>query len=255
LIGELSELTGIDHVRRKKEIAKHLDITTKELEKIVSEKDTTTQPEHWACEPWPEPVLIGPLLEQLSKVYAERVVLPPHGPNTMALWCIHAWTHEAAYASAFLMFNSPTRGCGKTTAMEAMFWTVPRSVMTSNISPSAIFRYIDHQHPTLLFDEAETHAKREDVRGILDAGHTRIGASVIRNVGDNFEPRPFSTWGPKVIGLIGKMHGTICHRSIIIPMTRKRKAVKVIKMRSRDSDVFKACAGRPAVGPMITSPC
>jgi putative DNA primase/helicase len=240
LIGELSELTGIDQVRRKKEIAKHLGISPKELEKVVSEKDTTTQPEHWAVEPWPEPVSTEALLNRLEEVYTAHVILPEYGAITMALWCLHTWSFDAAFATAFLHFISPVPECGKTRAMEALLWTAQRGEMSSNISPSAIFRYIDRCRPTLILDEAETYTKREDVRGILDGSHARAGAYTIRNVGDDHEPRRFSTWGPKVIGGLHKLAATILSRCITLHMKRKRKSEKVIKLRGRDTDAFKA---------------
>jgi len=50
----------------------------------------------------------------------------------------------------------------------------------------------------LLLDEADTYAKEsEEIRGIINAGHRADGA-VIRNVGDNFEPRTFDVFSPVV---------------------------------------------------------
>ena len=50
-----------------------------------------------------------------------------------------------------------------------------------------------------IVDEAETYTKREDVRGILDGSISRAGAYTIRNVGDGFEPKLFSTWVPTLV--------------------------------------------------------
>jgi 5S rRNA maturation endonuclease (ribonuclease M5) len=240
MIAELEGLTGIDQAKRKKEIAKELGISGKDLEKVLRDKSTEAQPEHWPVEPWPEPVSIEALLDQLEEFYATHVILPEHGAVAMALWCMHAWTIDAAYTSPFLTFTSPEMRCGKSTAMEALLWTAPRTVMASNISPSAFYRYIDRDRPTLLIDEAETHTHREDTRGILDGGHTRASAHTIRCVGDASEPKLFSTWGPKVIAGIGKMQATIRDRSIIILMKRKKTTEKVKRLRGRDTDEFRA---------------
>jgi putative DNA primase/helicase len=236
---ELDGLDGIEKARRKKELAKELGITAKELDKALADKSAMEQPAHWACEPWAEPVLTGPLLDMLSAHFTAHIILPPHGADTMALWTLHAWALDAAYASPFLLFTAPIWGCGKTRAMESLLFVVPRGIMSSNITPSAIFRYIDLHHPSLLFDEAETHLKREDTRGILDSGHTRLASFVIRNTGDAHEPKLFSTWGPKVIGGLKQMEPTIRDRSIIIPMKRKKKIETVVRTRN-DTDAFKA---------------
>jgi putative DNA primase/helicase len=239
-LDEIAKLKGIDQIKAKKELAKHLGLTGKELDKVLNEKDTSAQPEHWDVKPWAEPVLTEWLLDRLSDFYTARAILPEHAAEAMALWCLHAWVHEAASASAFLQFVSPVPECGKTTAMEAMQWTVPRGIMATNISPSVFYRFIDRDHPTLIIDEVETYAKREDVRGILDGSHTRAGSRTIRNVGDNHEPKWFSTWGPKVIGGLGKLAATIRSRCITIHMKRKKKTEKIIKLRGRDTDEFKA---------------
>jgi hypothetical protein len=239
VIDELDGLDGIEKARRKKEIAKELGISAKELDKALADKSAMEQPAHWANEPWPEPVLTGPLLDALSKHFAAHIILPPHGADAMALWTLHAWALDAAYASPFLLFTAPIWGCGKTRAMESLLFVVPRGIMASNITPSAIFRYIDLHHPSMLFDEAETHLKREDTRGILDCGHTRLASFVVRNVGDSHEPKLFSTWGPKVIGGLKQMPPTIRDRSIIIPMKRKGKSETVVRTRN-DTDDFVA---------------
>ena len=139
------------------------------------------------------------LLAELIDLYDSRfVILPEHGGITMALWNLHAWTIDAAYVSPFLMFVSPEMRCGKSTAMSLLYWTGPRTVLASNISASAIYRYIDASHATLLMDEAETYLRdHPEARGILDSGHTRDRAFVIRCEGDNHQPKRFSTWGPK----------------------------------------------------------
>ena len=74
----------------------------------------------------------------------------------------------------------------------------------------------------LLLDEPDTYArKNDDVRGVLDAGHHRNG-SVIRCVGDDHEPRPFSAWSPVALAAIGKLPGTVEDRSIKINLRRRR---------------------------------
>jgi hypothetical protein len=64
--------------------------------------------------------------------------------------------------------------------------------------------------PTLLIDEADTFLRgSDDLRGVLNSGHRRSTAQVVRNVGDNYEPRLFRTWAPTCIGLIGRLPDTL----------------------------------------------
>ena len=83
-------------------------------------------------------------------------------------------------------------------------------LLSGNITPAALFRAVEAWKPTLLIDEADTFAKMSDeLRGILNAGHTRDTAFVVRAEGDSNEPRMFSTWAPKMVAAIGRLPDTI----------------------------------------------
>src|SRR5207245_9167166 len=102
------------------------------------------------------------------------------------------------------------------------------------ICPAASFLYIQASHPTLLIYEAETFVTgNEEVRGILNSGHTRDTAIIIRLVGDNHEPKEFSTWSAKAIASIGKLSGTLRDRSMVLPMRRKQQSERVATLCGR----------------------
>lgn len=79
------------------------------------------------------------------------------------------------------------------------------------------------------------------VRGIVNSGHARDGA-VIRLVGDDHEPREFSTWAPVAIASIGELPGTIADRSIIVPMRRRRPDETVERLRLDNLEIFQPLA-------------
>ena len=56
-------------------------------------------------------------------------------------------------------------------------------------------------------------------------------AFVLRNVGDSFEPRWFSVWGPKAVAMIGKPWPTLDDRSIEVRMQRRLVGEKVEALR------------------------
>ena len=55
------------------------------------------------------------------------------------------------------------------------------------------------------------------MRGVLNAGH-RQGGQIIRPVGDDHEPRQFSTWTPTAIAMIGRVLETLEDRSVSIAL-------------------------------------
>jgi hypothetical protein len=61
---------------------------------------------------------------------------------------------------------------------------------------------------------------------------------VIRSVGEDHEPRPFSTWAPKAVAIIGKLQPTLADRAIIIPMRRKLPTEKVERLRPGHMEGF-----------------
>ena len=104
---------------------------------------------------------------------------------------------------------------------------VPKPLSVSNISSSALFRTIEKYCPTLLIDEADTFLTNDEIlRGIINSGHRRSAAFVIRTTGEDFEPQRFATWVPKVVAMIGSLPCTIEDRSIVIRMERKRSSEK-----------------------------
>src|SRR5205823_5635452 len=104
------------------------------------------------------------------------------------------------------------------------------------------FRSIQEWSPTLLMDEAETFVLgNEAMRGILNAGHTRTTAFVVRIDGDPLRPRQFSTWAPKAFALIGRLtdrHGTLADRSIVLEMKRRNLGENVERLREDDPRPF-----------------
>lgn len=185
-------------------------------------------------EPTPsaQPVDGGELVQEIVHVLERHVVLAHGAAIAVAFWVLHAYALAATYISPFLTIVSPDKRCGKTTLLDVISAMVPRKLPASNISPAALYRVVEQHEPTLLVDEADTFLVRnEDLRGILNAGHTRSTAIVIRTVGDDHEPRQFSTWCPKLLAMIGRPSATIEDRSIVVPMRRRARAEKIQRLR------------------------
>lgn len=183
-------------------------------------------------EPWPDPVDGAELLRALVLTLARYVALPGGGATAVALWILHTHAHDLSNVSAVLAIRSPEKRCGKTTLLHLLSALVPRPLPTANITPAALFRAVDRFEPCLLVDEADTFLTRNDeLRGILNSGHARANAFVIRTVGDDYEARRFRTWCPKAMALIGSLPTTLEDRSITIRMRRKTKQEQVERLR------------------------
>jgi putative DNA primase/helicase len=248
LVKALASKDHTEYDRLRAEVADTLGIRVGTLDdkveasrkKIEDDKANGALP-HWHVEPWPEPVDGDALLDSLRRLFRRYIVLPPGADIALPLWTLHAWTYDAGDISPFLVLVSPTKRCGKTSVLILLYWLTPRSELSANITSSVLFRYIEAVRPTLLIDEADSFVKdNEELRGILNSGHTRTGANVLRNVEVNGEHRPqrFSTWAPKAIATIRKLADTLEDRGVTVMLQRKPPMAKVERLRRRDSQEF-----------------
>jgi hypothetical protein len=190
-------------------------------------------------DPWEAPVDGASLLTALAETYTRYSVLPSGAAEALALWTVHTYAEAAAEVLPYIVLTSPQKRCGKSTVLAVASGLAARVVLASNISPAALFRTVDQCHPTLLIDEADTFAKdNEELRGILNSGHSRRTAYVIRTVGEEHEPRKFSTWGPKMLASIGSLPGTIEDRAILVPMKRRMAGETIEKWREASIDTY-----------------
>jgi putative DNA primase/helicase len=252
-VARLAKLSKLEYDRQREEAAAYLGVRIATLDQAVRQKrsadhDAATLP-HWQVEPSPVPVDGAKLLDALRQVFRHYIVLPPGANIALALWVLHAWTMDAGEISPFMVLVSPTKRCGKTNVLIILYYLTPRSELASNISASALFRYVEQTRPTLLIDEADSFVKEnEELRGILNSGHTKTAAYVIRNVEVNGEhkPRRFSTWAPKAVATIRGLADTLEDRSIIVQLQRKPLGAKVERLRKRDNEWFAALRSQAA---------
>jgi hypothetical protein len=105
---------------------------------------------------------------------------------------------------------------------------------------------VESCRPTLLIDEADTFlAEAEELRGIVNSGH-RWGGAVVRTVGDDYEPRAFSTYGACAIALIGKLPATLHDRSVVIDLKRRLRSETITSFRSHRTGELDVLARKAA---------
>jgi putative DNA primase/helicase len=245
-VAALAELSDLAYQKRRAQAAQDMGITVGALDKLVRKcraraEEAAAEPPHWNVEPWGEVVDGATLLDDIKRVFGRYIFLPKGAGEALSLWTLHTWTIDAGEISPFMVLVSPTKRCGKTTVLIVLNYLTPRAELASNISASALFRYIEEARPTLLIDEADSFVKdNEEMRGILNSGHTKAAAHVVRNVEVNGEhkPRRFSTWAAKAIATIRSLADTLEDRAIVITLQRKPRTAVVARLRKRDSDEF-----------------
>jgi putative DNA primase/helicase len=196
-------------------------------------------------EPSPKPVDGAKLLTDLAATCRRYVVLTKYADTAIALWVV--FTHAIGFVdiAPILAITSPEKRCGKSTVLAMLMRLVLRPLPAANLTSAALFRAIQAWAPTLLIDEADTFTQNSDeLRGIINSGHTRELAYVIRTVGDDHEPRKFSTWGAKAIASIGKLSDTNADRSIEIPLQRKLPGERTERLRHADPPTLHNLASR-----------
>jgi hypothetical protein len=244
LIDELASLDIVSYGRRRKDAAKQLGIGVTPLDQAVAQrrgelaaeiKETPLLP-HWNAEPWAEPVDGDALILEIVRRIQCHVVIPFEGVLTIALWIILTWVHEvAATHSPILMVTSPEAECGKSTLLGLVGLLARRCLPSVGVSPAALYRSIEKWQPTLIIDEADVaFVQNEDLRAVVNSGWTR-GQGVVRCEGDDNEPRLFSTFCPKAIGLKGKqLPDTTASRAIVVELRRKLADERVADFRHVD---------------------
>jgi putative DNA primase/helicase len=198
-------------------------------------------------EPWPSPVDVAELLDDVRSTIKRFIVCDGSTATAAALWVALTWIIEHAQVAPLAIITAPEKGCGKTQLLDVIGRLSRRPLFASNISAAATFRIIEAKTPTLLIDEADAFFREnEELRGVINSGHTRTSAYVIRTVGDDFEPKQFSTWGAKAIAGIGRLPETVMSRGIVLSLRRKLKTEKVERLRHAEPGLFPALASRLA---------
>jgi Protein of unknown function (DUF3631) len=198
--------------------------------------------------PWDEAVASGAeLLDAIVAIIKEYVIFDnEHAPRVVALWIVFTYLVHVFQFSPRLCITSPTKGCGKTTLLDIIFYMVLRPLLTSNVSAAALFRVIEKYMPCAMIDEGDTFINlQEELRGVLNSGHRR-GGGVLRVVGDDLEPRLFATFCACVIALIGLPPPTVTDRSVVIELKRKRPGEKVRSFRTDRVEPFKTLGRKAA---------
>ena len=120
----------------------------------------------------------GPLLDELVDFMGRFVVLPSMAARrALALFVLHTWAFDSAYATPYIVVESPEKQSRQDEAAGGPGPGVPVAAEGSRASAAAaLFQVIEASKPTLLIDEADAifggnHEHHEALRGVLNAGN------------------------------------------------------------------------------------
>ena len=235
-LNRLAELSPLDYEKERSAIAKKFNVRASVLDSEISKLQSTSnkQEDEVVTDDvaYHGEVIGRELLSEIEQLIIRHIVLPKGASTAIALWIACTYVYDAFRVYPKLAVISPEKRCGKTTLLDMLSGLCCRSLIASNISPSAIFRSVDLWKPTLIIDEADTFltGKNDNIIGIINSGHTRNTAFVIRVTGDDHIPKRFSTWSPMAFASIKGIVGTVMDRSIIVSLRRKTTGEKAQRL-------------------------
>lgn len=247
-IAALAQLGAIEYDRQRNVQAKCLGVRPGTLDKMVKqarEDAAIADVVSFAdADPWHEPVNGAALLTEMTQAIRRFLICEHETAATAALWCALTWFLKSTRVCPILLINAPEQGCGKTLMLTLVGKMVPRPAQASSVTASVMFRLVEKYSPTLLVDEIETVMTKgsEDLRGVLNAGHTRSSAYVWRTVlvGNDYEPRRFSVFGFRALAGINadQLAETVTSRSVVAQLCRRMPNEKVERLRHTHDDIF-----------------
>lgn len=185
---------------------------------------------------WPGHVNANLTAQFAVMLITRYLVTDIHVAVTMVLWALTSYFSDSIRVSPLLAFVSPTKRCGKTTALGLLKSLVCRPYAASNLTAATLYR-LPKRKPTLLADEIEQYIRSTGLAAIINGGHTRDAANIMRV--ENKKTESFSTFFPKAIfGIKPDMAGPMADRSIILWLQRKDDNDIVERHIVSSNDVF-----------------
>lgn len=251
ILARLATLTPLEYDRQRARYAEVLGVRATALDAQVKamHKEAFSDEGISFCdvEPWHERIKPDALLTELSETVRRFIVCQQETADAVALWATMTWFIDVVQVAPLAVITAPEKRCGKSQLLFLLGKLSQRPLVASNISPAAVFRVIDAWRPTLLVDEADAFMRdNEELRGLLNCGHTRDSAYTVRIVGEAMTPTRFNVWGAKAIAGIGHLADTLMDRAVTLELRRKLEHEKVERLRHAEPDLFETLAAKMA---------
>jgi hypothetical protein len=171
------------------------------------------------------------VLDDVQSFLRRFVIFSSAQSTAIALWIAHTYCFKSAAWTPYLNVRSAAPECGKSLLLEVLEFVVRKPWKVDGASQAVLFRKIEVDRPTLLFDELDTTFKGDKetaqaIRQVLNAG-AKYNGTIARVVGKNHTPKDFAVFCPKVLAGIGNLPPTVSSRALPITLGRKLAAEKV----------------------------
>ena len=258
---ELYRLDELSYGYAREAAAELLGLTLKTLD-----SDRTSTRKRWAetrekgdaesisedLLPWPDPVPdVLPVLDVALAELQRYVVASRADVATAVIWACkqHLLPRKdlGVDVAERLGIQSAVKGSGKSTLLEGVANLVPKPVLAGSISASSLFRIVDTDGVSLMCDEADNllqAASGSELLGILNSGHRRATAYVLRSVPTpegGWTTQQFSTFAPIAFAGLKNLPETLQDRSIIIRMKRALKGERQAHLVNGYSPILVEC--------------
>ncbi len=252
----LSSLTQMDYDRVRKNEAKRLNIRVSILDAQVlavrnAGKETQSLP-FAEVEPHPEPVEPAALLDEISKLICQFMVIEAYQADAAALWVTMTWFIEEIQIAPLGLIDAPEKACGKTVLLDLFGKLSRRPLPAANCSLAALYRAVELWLNTLLIDEADTFlGDNLELYGVINAGYSKSNGYVLRcePVGDTYEPKAFAVFSAKALAgikLAKHLPEATMSRGIIFNLRRKLSSETISRLRHADPAIFMAITAKLA---------
>ena len=244
----------MDYDRIRNEEAKALGVQVKTLDARVraarNDVGESGQLPFADVEPYPDAVEPAQLLDEIVNTIQRHIILDAEQADAVALWIVLTWFIDEVDVLPLLIISAPEKACGKTQLLDLVGRMSARPLPASNTSTAALFRSIELWKPSLLIDEADTFIRdNNELKGLINAGHTRSNAYVLRTVGENHEPKKFNLWCAKAfagIALEKHLPDATMSRGLVINMRRKMAHESAARLRHAEPGLCENIASKLA---------
>ena len=184
-----------------------------------------------AVAPRIDPVDGEDMFARLRAVLARTLAEPQTTIDTLALWCLHAWMHDAFDVSPRLVLHATDPRADHARALRLLAWLTPSPLVVARTIASHLLPIIAAERPTLLLDDAGgAMLTYLDMRALIAAGALRDGAFLGARTRAN--PSGWSScFAPTAIATAAGLSDDVRRRSIVMPMSPPKPGARADSVR------------------------
>jgi hypothetical protein len=185
-------------------------------------------------------IIIEPneVFDEVRKVVRDYVYCTdPIIYDLLSIWTMGTYCFRIFQSYPYLWINGQ-KATGKSMLLSILANIAFNGVMTSHITPAALYRSIEQDSATILIDEVEKLRSKDKnsmnfLMRILNSGYSQEAKSLVCNHNGGVDH--YDVYGPKVLAGINEIDPVVRSRTIMIQSVKKPGSV--FKKRKRPTDL------------------